>query len=158
MEIDDIKNFPFTEESEKELKKLNRDLEAVLREAREIGDLNFQIIEGKRDALTQEKMWYKGEAKEDNISAHRIGNAVKLGIYIENRLCFHWQIYAELASCIRYAAQNLNIGIRWSTVTIDLRLTEEENLLDLIPRAIKHAEGTSAVFFFIPNYFELVVD
>ena len=158
MEIDDIKNFPFTEESEKELKKLNRDLETVLREAREIGDLNFQIIEGKRDALTQEKMWYKGEAKEDSISAHRIGNAVKLGIYIENRLCFHWQIYAELASCIRYAAQNLNIGVRWSTVTTDLRFAEEENLLDLVPRAIKHAYGNNAIFFFIPNYFELVVD
>jgi len=156
--IDNPGDFPFTEDSEEKLKKLNPDLANVLREAKEITDLNFQIVEGKRSASTQEKMWYKGEAPEDSMSAHRIGHAVKVVVYLDGQVCFNWNIYAELASCIRYAAQNVNVGISWSTLTTDLRFAKDDNLIELVDRAVKSATHVDATFMFIPNHFELVLE
>lgn len=152
--FEDPEDFPFTEETEQKLIKLNRGLESVLRETKKITDLNFQILEGKRDDITQEMLWYKGESAFDRVSSFTVGNSVTLAIYINKILCFNWEIYGELASCIRFAAKNLDVQVGWSSICTDLRLIDDElNPLIAIEEAIQDAGAAEVPFRFIPNHF-----
>jgi|MEHZ01.6.fsa_nt_MEHZ011619394.1_2 hypothetical protein len=151
--FEDPKDFPFTVETEEKLKKIDRNLEEVLREAKVITDLNFQVLEGKRSRKTQEMLWYKGESPGDHMSDYTIGMAVTLGIYIDKVLLFGWEPYTELARCISYASKNLDIPVGWSTVSTDLRKPEADDIGRLIQSACGSASGTQQYFHFIPQHF-----
>jgi len=151
--FEDPKDFPFTAETEKKLKKIDRNLEQVLREAKNITDLNFQVLEGRRSTTTQEMLWYKGETPGDHMSEYTLGMAVTLGIYIDNVLLFGWEPYTELARCISYASKNLDIPVGWSTVCTDLRKPDPDAIGQLVQAAVGTATGTLQYFHFIPQNF-----
>ena len=151
--FEDPKDFPLTEESLYKLQKVDRDLETVLLEAKTITDLNFQVLEGKRTVTHQEMLWYKGESSHDVMSSYTLGKSVTLGIYIADILCLSWDIYCELASCIRYAAQNKDIAVGWSSVCLDLRDVQSESMEDIIRDSVEIAGTTKQSFRFIPQHF-----
>ena len=151
--FEDPKDFPFTEETEQKLKKIDRNLDEVLRETKIITDLNFQILEGRRSLKTQEMLWYKGESPGDNMSEYTLGMAVTLGIYIDKVLLFGWEPYTELARCVAYAAKNLDIKVGWSTVCNDLREADPDEIGLLIQKAVNTANGTAQYFHFVPQHF-----
>ena len=151
--FEDPKDFPFTIETEEKLKKIDRNLEQVLREAKVITDLNFQVLEGKRSHKTQEMLWYKGESPGDNMSDYTIGMAVTLGIYIDKVLLFGWEPYTELARCVAYACKNLDIPVGWSTICSDLREEDPNEIGSLIQKAVMTSKGTEQYFHFVPQHF-----
>jgi hypothetical protein len=76
-------------------------------------DLNIQVIEGKRTEAEHNWLWQKGVTQNSGHSAHLYGYAVDLGIFIGNRLCLEAEVYDELVRGMIFAAQEVDIKLRW---------------------------------------------
>ena len=94
------------------LSQLNPDLVKVIEEARNIGELTFVAVDGKRSKERHKHFWYKGEAPDSEIP-RQFGAAVTLFVFLEEIPCFSKEIYIELAECMRFAGENLEIPMCW---------------------------------------------
>lgn len=128
----DITNWD--DASEKMIKSLNGDMQKFLFELRNISDLPFQVIEGRRSKQRQHELWEHGEVAESRDSPYCRGTGVNVMITMHTIPCFSPDIYLELAQCAMFAAKNLDMGIYWgATGGLDLRLigdSLEEKFLD----------------------------
>jgi hypothetical protein len=108
-----MQKFFFNEESEAKLKDVNPQLAEVMRKALAISDIEFQILEGKRTTKEHTKYYEKGITQRSDQSAHLYGYAVDLIIYLDGRPVLEYEPYDDVFDCVKMAAQELGVKIRW---------------------------------------------
>ena len=108
------RQFYLSDASKEKLAEVNPRLAECVRKASGMcSDLNIQVIEGKRSEKDHEWLWQKGATKTAGHSPHLYGYAVDLGIFIGERLCLEAEVYDELVQGMMYAAEEVDIKLRW---------------------------------------------
>jgi len=95
-------------------------------------EVDFSVHDGIRTVAEQEKLVEAG-ASHTMKSKHRIGHAVDLVPYINGRLRWEWQPIYKIATAVRRAAKELNVGIRWGgNWTVNFTETDKNpmNIMD----------------------------
>lgn len=98
--------------SEKNLAGVHHRLEAVVRRAAEISDLDFIVTEGVRTLERQQQLYNKG-ASQTMKSKHLTGHAVDLAALVGTEVRWDWPLYAKLAGAMKEAAKELGTVITW---------------------------------------------
>jgi hypothetical protein len=135
--------------------KVNTQLIEVIEEAREIGELYFEVVEGFRNRERQEKFFAKGAAGSHS-SMHQYGLAVSLLAYVDGVPQTCTRVYEELATTMKYAAQNVGVGLKWGAAPHCPNICAYENEFDLLVAEYLTQLTVSPVLN--PGYFELVLD
>lgn len=91
---------------------VNANLVAVVQRAIEVTTQDFSVHEGVRTLKEQRKMVERGASKTLN-SRHLTGDAVDLVPWINGRLRWEWSPIFEIAEAVRFAAQELDVPLRW---------------------------------------------
>ena len=99
-----------TQESEAILNEINDNLAKVVRKAADISSLEFQVLEGKRTLKEQEKLFEVGVSSSE---PYLYGYAVGLIAVIGNRPILEHEPYDDVAECMKIAATELGIKIKW---------------------------------------------
>lgn len=94
------------------LKKVHKDLIAIITRTAELTSIDFIVIEGIRSAEKQRKLFDSGASMTMN-SRHLTGHAVDLACTIEGEIRWDWPLYIRLAGTVKKAAAELNIPIEW---------------------------------------------
>jgi hypothetical protein len=94
------------------IKELHPDLQKIIPEAKDMCEIPFKVIEGKRSKERQNIVWYKGEDFSDQ-TIRSLGCAVTVLATLDDIPCFSNEIYMEVADSLRFAASNSNIGLSW---------------------------------------------
>ena len=100
------------EECEKMLDEIHPALAEVIRRAQAISDVQLKVIHGKRTGTQQSEFFRKGVTNGTN-SPHLYGTAVDILPVIEGRICPEAEAGDEVATVVKYAAEDLNTPIRW---------------------------------------------
>lgn len=98
--------------SEKNLAGVHPRLDAVVRRAAEISDLDFIVTEGVRTLERQQQLYNKG-ASQTMKSKHLTGHAVDLAALVGTEVRWDWPLYAKLAGAMKEAAKELGTVITW---------------------------------------------
>lgn len=98
--------------SEKNLVGVHDKLQAVVRLAATVTDVEFIVTEGLRTLERQKELYAKGASQTMN-SKHLTGHAVDLTAVIGNEVRWDWPLYAKLAGAMKQAAADLGIKITW---------------------------------------------
>ena len=101
-----------SDECENKLSNIHPGLAEVVRRAQAIADIQLVVIHGKRTASEQEEFFRKG-VTSGNMSPHLYGTAVDILPMIHGRFSPEAEAADEVATVMRYAADDLNIPIRW---------------------------------------------
>lgn len=94
------------------IKELHPDLQKIIPEAKDMCEIPFKIIEGKRSKERQDFVWYKGEDFLDQ-TPRSLGCAVSVLATLDDIPCFSNEVYMEVADALRFAANNHNIDLSW---------------------------------------------
>jgi len=135
--------------------KVNTQLIEVINQAREIGELEFEVVEGFRSRERQEKFFAKG-ATGSHSSMHQYGLAVSLLAYVDGVPQTCTRVYEELATTMKYAAQNVGVGLKWGAALHYPNICEWEAEFDLLIEGYLDQLNDTPVLS--PGYFELVLD
>lgn len=133
MEIIDSKKlykdqrFFLNDESWEKLKGVSNDLSLIVQHAIGMSDVEFQVLEGKRNVATHDFLYSKGATQDANHSSHFYGYAVDLVVYLGDRIILEKEPYDDVAQCMQYAAEYVGVPIRWGGAwhVPDLRGNEE---------------------------------
>jgi len=137
------------------LEKVHPKLIEVIEEAIEIGELEFEVVEGFRDSARQEKFFAKG-ATGSNKSMHQYGLAVSLLVYVDGVPQTCTRVYEELATTMKYAAENVGVGLKWGAALHYPNICEWDAEFDLLIEGYLDQLNDTPVLS--PGYFELVLD
>ena len=140
------------------LENVNQKLVDIVEEARNITVLEFDVVEGVRNKATQEVMFKTG-VSGSLVSPHQFGMAIATLIYVEGIPQTSSRVYEELATVMKYAAQNLDAGIFWGGAPhiSDITKVEVEEMGMLINDYANKC-GNERPLIINPGYFELVLD
>jgi peptidoglycan LD-endopeptidase CwlK len=105
--------FFLSKESEEKLKGVHPDLAECVRHAIGMSDIQIEVNEGKRSTQMHSELFKKGATQNPASSTHFYGYAVDLYLKVDDRIIFEAEAYDDLAECMKYAAQRLNLKIRW---------------------------------------------
>tara|TARA_X000001382_G_scaffold15593_1_gene9920 strand:+ start:351 stop:800 length:450 start_codon:yes stop_codon:yes gene_type:complete len=94
------------------IKELHPDLQKIIPEAKDMCEIPFTVIEGKRCKERQNIVWYKGEDFSDQ-TIRSLGCAITVLATLDDIPCFSNEIYMEVADSLRFAASNHNIDLAW---------------------------------------------
>lgn len=125
-----------SQECENKLSKIHPALAEVVRRAQAISDVQFLVIHGKRTKSEQEEFFRKGITNGAN-SPHLYGTAVDVLPVIKGRISPEAEVADEIATSMKYAAEDLNTPIRWGgawhvdDVTVYEGLMEDLSMLYL---------------------------
>jgi len=106
--------------SEKNLVGVHPKLQAVVRLAATMTDLEFVVTEGLRTMERQKELVAKGASKTMN-SKHLTGHAVDLAAVIGTEIRWDWPLYHRLADTMKAAAAQLDIAITWGGDWVSFR-------------------------------------
>ena len=104
--------FKLGKRSLKKLNAVHPDLVNVVERAIELTDVDFTVIEGKRELERQVKLFNSG-ASQTLRSRHLTGHAVDLGAWVDGGVDWSWPLYYKIADAMKVASRELNIPIVW---------------------------------------------
>ena len=145
-----------TQESEAILDKINDNLAKVVRKAADISSLEFQVLEGKRTLKEQEKLF---EAGVSSLEPYLYGYAVGLIAVIDNRPILEHEPYDDIAECMKIAATELSIKIKWGGAPHWQNLTTYNGFMeDLTNEYIDRQRHKGVRPIINVHHFELALD
>ncbi|MDX1344065.1 MAG: M15 family metallopeptidase [Reinekea sp.] len=95
-----------------ELRGVDDSLVAVVKRAIELTTVDFSVHDGLRTLEEQKELVKKGASTTLN-SKHIDGLAVDLVPYINGKLRWEWVPIYQIAEAVRFAAQELDVSLRW---------------------------------------------
>lgn len=147
-----------TEASEALLSEVHPSLAEVIRRAIAISDIEFQVFHGKR-TLTQQDEFFRKGATQGHQSPHMYGSAVDIMPVVEGRMCPESEVFDEVATCIKYAAADLNTPIRWGGAWHCTNIATYNGMLDDLQNwYLEHCLEHNVRPQLDPHHFELSVD
>lgn len=91
---------------------VHEDLEAVVKRAIELTEVDFTVLEGIRSLSRQQRLLEIG-ATTTLRSRHLTGHAVDLGAWVDGEVRWDWPLYYKIADAMMLAAAELNINVEW---------------------------------------------
>lgn len=104
--------YKLSDRSLSRLDGVHPDLVAVVKEAINITEVDFGVLEGLRTKERQLEMLRTGASTTKN-SRHITGHAVDLGAYVGGVINWKPAVYKPIAWAMKTAAADLNIPIAW---------------------------------------------
>lgn len=141
------------------LESVHPKLASVVHEAREIGEVPFQVVEGYRSKEMQALMAEKGATGTFGDSPHCFGYAVSILGFYDDIPKTSTMVYEELATTMKYAAMNVGVGLKWGAAPHYPNICEWPDSLDFLMLDYLSACVNQDIIPHInPGYFELVLD
>ncbi|HGW3687168.1 TPA: M15 family metallopeptidase [Proteus mirabilis] len=108
-----MSNFRLSKRSEENLRGVHPDLVKVVHRALEITDIDFMVIEGKRNEARQRQLVASGKSQTMN-SRHITGHAVDCAPLVNNQIPWNdWSYFKKVADAMMQAAKELGVDIEW---------------------------------------------
>ncbi len=108
-----MSNFRLSKRSEENLRGVHPDLVKVVHRALEITDIDFMVIEGKRNEARQRQLVASGKSQTMN-SRHLTGHAVDCAPLVNNQIPWNdWSYFKRVADAMMQAAKELGVDIEW---------------------------------------------
>lgn len=104
--------FKLSTRSLKNLEGVHPDLQAVVKRAIAITDVDFMVTEGLRTKARQKALLAAGASQTMN-SRHLTGHAVDLAAMVGREVRWDWPLYARLAVAMKAAAEQLDVPLEW---------------------------------------------
>lgn len=104
--------FRLSERSLAKLQHIHPDLQAVVKRAIELTEVDFTVTEGLRTKERQAQL-VKAGASQTMRSRHLTGHAVDLAAFVAGEIRWDWPLYAKLARAMKAAALEKNVAIEW---------------------------------------------
>lgn len=108
-----MSKFRLSRRSEENLRGVHPDLVKVVHRALEITDIDFMVIEGKRNEARQRQLFASGKSQTMN-SRHLTGHAVDCAPLVNNQIPWNdWSYFKKVADAMMQAAKELGVDIEW---------------------------------------------
>ncbi|MFU9002911.1 M15 family metallopeptidase [Proteus sp. TSJ240517] len=108
-----MSKFRLSRRSEENLRGVHPDLVEVVRRALEITDIDFMVIEGKRNEARQRQLVASGKSQTMN-SRHLTGHAVDCAPLVNNQIPWNdWPYFKKVADAMMQAAKELGVDVEW---------------------------------------------
>ncbi|MGP7820642.1 MULTISPECIES: M15 family metallopeptidase [Proteus] len=108
-----MSKFRLSRRSEENLRGVHPDLVKVVHRALEITDIDFMVIEGKRNEARQRQLVASGKSQTMN-SRHLTGHAVDCAPLVNNQIPWnYWSYFKKVADAMMQAAKELSVDIEW---------------------------------------------
>ncbi|HHU0619175.1 TPA: M15 family metallopeptidase [Proteus mirabilis] len=108
-----MSNFRLSKRSEENLRGVHPDLVKVVHRALEITDIDFMVIEGKRNEARQRQLVASGKSQTMN-SRHLTGHAVDCAPLVNNQIPWNdWLYFKKVADAMMQAAKEFGVDIEW---------------------------------------------
>ncbi|QGW02794.1 M15 family metallopeptidase [Proteus terrae subsp. cibarius] len=108
-----MSKFRLSRRSEENLLGVHPDLVKVVHRALEITDIDFMVIEGKRNEARQRQLVASGKSQTMN-SRHLTGHAVDCAPLVNNQIPWNdWSYFKKVADAMMQAAKELGVDIEW---------------------------------------------
>lgn len=108
-----MSKFRLSKRSEENLRGVHPDLAKVVHRALEITDIDFMVIEGKRNEVRQRQLVASGKSQTMN-SRHLTGHAVDCAPLVNNKIPWNdWSYFKKVADAMMQAAKELGVDIEW---------------------------------------------
>lgn len=108
-----MSKFNFSKRSEENLRGVHPDLVKVIRRALELTDIDFMVIEGKRNEARQRDLVASGKSQTMN-SRHLTGHAVDCAPLINREIPWKdWTKFRLVADAVLQAGKELGIDVEW---------------------------------------------
>ncbi|MBS3857688.1 M15 family metallopeptidase [Proteus mirabilis] len=108
-----MSKFRLSRRSEENLRGVHPDLAKVVHRALEITDIDFMVIEGKRNEARQRQLVASGKSQTMN-SRHLTGHAVDCAPLVNNQIPWNdWSCFKKVADAMMQAAKEFGVDIEW---------------------------------------------
>lgn len=108
-----MSKFRLSKRSEENLRGVHPDLVKVVHRALEITDIDFMVIEGKRNEARQRQLVASGKSQTMN-SRHLTGHAVDCAPLVNNQIPWNdWPYFKKVADAMMQAAKEFGVDIEW---------------------------------------------
>lgn len=108
-----MSKFRLSRRSEENLRGVHPDLVKVVHRALEITDIDFMVIEGKRNEARQRQLVASGKSQTMN-SRHLTGHAVDCAPLVNNQIPWNdWLYFKKVADAMIQAAKEFGVDIEW---------------------------------------------
>lgn len=108
-----MSKFRLSKRSEENLRGVHPDLAKVVHRALEITDIDFMVIEGKRNEARQRQLVASGKSQTMN-SRHLTGHAVDCAPLVNNQIPWNdWSYFKKVADSMMQAAKEFGVDIEW---------------------------------------------
>lgn len=108
-----MSKFRLSRRSEENLRGVHPDLVKVVHRALEITDIDFMVIEGKRNEARQRQLVASGKSQTMN-SRHLTGHAVDCAPLVNNQIPWNdLSYFKKVADAMMQAAKELSVDIEW---------------------------------------------
>ncbi|MFU9004257.1 M15 family metallopeptidase [Proteus sp. TSJ240517] len=108
-----MSKFRLSKRSEENLRGVHPDLVKVVHRALEITDIDFMVIEGKRNEARQRQLVASGKSQTMN-SRHLTGHAVDCAPLVNNQIPWNdWPYFKKVADAMMQAAKELGVDVEW---------------------------------------------
>lgn len=108
-----MSKFRLSRRSEENLRGVHPDLVKVVHRALEITDIDFMVIEGKRNEARQRQLVASGKSQTMN-SRHLTGHAVDCAPLVNNQIPWNdWPYFKKVADAMMQAAKELGVDVEW---------------------------------------------
>nr|ELR5038775.1 M15 family metallopeptidase [Providencia stuartii] len=108
-----MSKFNFSKRSEENLRGVHPDLVKVIRRALELTDIDFMVIEGKRNEARQRDLVASGKSQTMN-SRHLTGHAVDCAPLVNREIPWKdWSKFKLVADAVLQAGKDLDIDVEW---------------------------------------------
>lgn len=108
-----MSKFRLSRCSEENLRGVHPDLVKVVHRALEITDIDFMVIEGKRNESRQRQLVASGKSQTMN-SRHLTGHAVDCAPLVNNQIPWNdCSYFKKVADAMMQAAKELSVDIEW---------------------------------------------
>lgn len=108
-----MSKFRLSRRSEENLRGVHPDLVKVVHRALEITDIDFMVIEGKRNEARQRQLVASGKSQTMN-SRHLTGHAIDCAPLVNNQIPWSdWSHFKKVADAMMQAAKELGVDIEW---------------------------------------------
>ncbi|HGY2266105.1 M15 family metallopeptidase [Morganella morganii] len=105
--------YRFSKRSEENLRGIHPDLDKVVRRALELTDVDFMVIEGKRNEARQRALVAGGKSQTMN-SRHLTGHAVDCAPIINGVIPWNdWSMFRKVSEAMMVAAEEFGIDLEW---------------------------------------------
>ncbi|MEQ5240019.1 M15 family metallopeptidase [Proteus terrae] len=108
-----MSKFRLSKRSEENLRGVHPDLVKVVHRALEIADIDFMVIEGKRNEARQRQLVASGKSQTMS-SRHLTGHAVDCAPLVNNQIPWNdWSYFKKVADAMMQAAKEFGVDVEW---------------------------------------------
>lgn len=122
--------FFLNESSWKMLETVDSRLAVMVQHAIGMSDIEFQVIEGRRNTKMHNALYSKGATQDGVHSSHFYGMAVDLLVILEGKPIIEIEPYRDVAQCMQYAAEHIGVPIMWGGAPHIEDLRENKNFYE----------------------------